>query len=506
MISQVDRLYQLAAAGNVQYRLVEHDLFERFSALSRRFRRELRDAEVVDDEHWTDFLWTLQRYRVDHSIAPLPFDDESVAERLNARELKSWAAQSRSAYPEFYTRTSELIELLGELRSCPDNPLLDQLSTLEVGARGSKALFVRDSRLFLRVQAVIERRFGRGRIAPVGIPDLRSPIARELLYVLGPVSWTPEFVFSAPRAALIQVISFRWQRERWTSRPAFRGGRSAARSVGSGREVPESVPEAEREDPWPEIDWSSVERSANRTLPTDADADANDLISARLILLDGGYGVFLDADDGSTVLTLDVSRTFASRVERVPLRAIEPGMFVLLRTEGGGDYIIPIADQILGPDAEPLRTAQKEWKGLLRQRVRRRGLAAVCADLIENGSQRADEQNVRNWMSLRSIRTQDKADFDAIMVLVGLRLQADNYWKKMGRIRAAHRAAGFEIRRRLLEQVGLAAAGDLSKGRIDFELPGVDGGRLSAFRVEDIAATLRSVPSFQLGRPFILEG
>jgi hypothetical protein len=79
----------------------------------------------------------------------------------------------------------------------------------------------------------------------------------------------------------------------------------------------------------------------------------------------------------------------------------------------------------------------------------------------------------------------------------------DSYWAQMGRIRSAHRQAGNQIRRQLLREVQAVDLEQLEEsGRMDFQLPGVDGGTLTAFRVEEkLPHRLRVAPS-RIDRPF----
>src|SRR5207248_7601839 len=135
-------------------------------------------------------------------------------------------------------------------------------------------------------------------------------------------------------------------------------------------------------------------------------------------------------------------------------------------------YLVPLADRLLGDGAEQLRHMQREWKQLLQVRVDEVGLDATAAALVSAGCARANRANLRNWLSPRSLRTWDFADFAAIMKFVGLASEAERYWAAMGKLDEAHQRAGFEIRKQLNQQ---AATEDLSnldeEGGIDFTLP-----------------------------------
>ena len=108
----------------------------------------------------------------------------------------------------------------------------------------------------------------------------------------------------------------------------------------------------------------------------------------------------------------------------------------------GGDYIVPVADRVMGRAAKHARERQRYWKDKLRAVVSREGLLATSVLLLDHGSQVANEQNVRNWMSYRNIRTQDKRDFIAIMRATGLEAETEQLWQEMGRIHRAHMRAG----------------------------------------------------------------
>ena len=230
-------------------------------------------------------------------------------------------------------------------------------------------------------------------------------------------------------------------------------------------------------------------------------------IPAKLYLLASEQAVFLDANENTKVLVLDLEidedeEEELHQIKRISLSKVRPGMFLLLRTEGGGDYIVPIANRILRDKALSLRSMQDQWKGLLRRAVETRGLLAVSIELLDYGSKRANETNVRNWMSSRSIHPNDDEDFRAILKLTGLEGKAYEYQDAAEQIESAHRKAGFYIREQLLKQVPNADLRELHKrGFMDFELPEADGGSLTAYRIEHISREVSSIPVSRIGRP-----
>ena len=71
----------------------------------------------------------------------------------------------------------------------------------------------------------------------------------------------------------------------------------------------------------------------------------------------------------------------------------------------------------------------------------------------------------------------------------------------MGIIDSAHRQAGQRIARLLLREVRKSDMDQLSRvGRMDFTLPGVAAGMLSALRVQSFNVEAVPVPVHRLGR------
>ena len=90
-------------------------------------------------------------------------------------------------------------------------------------------------------------------------------------------------------------------------------------------------------------------------------------------------------------------------------------MFLLLKTSGGGDYIVPLANRILGSEADKLRASQKGWKDRLRKLKNNNGTDWVINELRSLGCSIASPTNLRNWMSYRGIKTSQFSHFQAIM-------------------------------------------------------------------------------------------
>lgn len=499
-IATADALHAFAATRRIKYHAVSHESFGRFTKLLHNLAVKLGQLELWEDDHWSNAMWTLRRFRSGHSAAPLAFDDPALLTEL-ARKHSYWLQQAVEAYPpDLAEVASQAFTALDTLRVRADNPLLTELQLIgpELGDR--PLVILRQRRLVEAVRSVIAAQPGFSDVTVYAVQDLTPDVLGSSVVVFGPFRWYPDSIFAAPHAPTLHVIAFSWHAEEWRGRPSF------LHQGNTGESVSGTVSRIDTyEDPWPQVDWQAIERRARRSVAAEhAGEQEPDSVEARLFVLDDELAVYLDADEASTVGVLEVAGTTVS-VERLPTRAVQAGMFVLLRTEGGGDYIVPVADQILGIRAEVVRTAQKFWKTKLRMLVVRQGLSKVSKRLRELGSKRANEQNVRNWTSPRTIRTQDRSDFNAIMELVGESVSSEHYWNLMDQIDEAHRRAGHYIRKLLLDKVRAASPEELLVGRIHFELEGAGGGCITAFRVEEVAPATASVPAALIATPFSME-
>ncbi len=130
--------------------------------------------------------------------------------------------------------------------------------------------------------------------------------------------------------------------------------------------------------------------------------------------------VSIEAGGNAQVRIIDLNETRISASVWFLSSQIERDMYILLRSAGGGDYVVPVADRLLGEHADELREMQQTWKARLRLLVKREGMDETVATLNRHGSRIASYQNIRNWMNDRSIATEDYEEFSAILEPVGL--------------------------------------------------------------------------------------
>lgn len=487
-------LYDCAASRQVQYHKVEHPVFERLCEASRRL--ESAAGDHAHDPLLRPLIRDARRVRLELSTAPLLFNDEAVGRRLQCASYEAIARKVRLVYPAIADAVGEVAGLLRDLLASDVSPLRERVVSLS-GRR--TALLTKASGLVEAVRASLRTKPATKPVEVMDVESIRSARPYGRLIVCGPAHWFPDYVFSAPRSADIHVVSYRWQSSEWREQHAF---------FATAGPEPQAIPRVTTRpvsnlavEDWPTLDWEAISLNALKSGREEAALQGADEVESRLFILSGDLAVYLDCR--ATVLVIDSEAEDNQRVKRLLPDNIEPGMFLLRRTVGGGDYIVPLANQILGDRAKGHRSLQQHWKEKLREVVAASRepdvssrLIDVSLRLIELGATRADEQNLRYWMSARNISTRDLPHFRAIMQLVGLGAETERYWAAMRQILAAHHQAGRRVRRRLLERVRGVEAENLQwSGQLDFALPNEEGGKLTAFRVEGRAPTRAHVPA-----------
>lgn len=496
-MASVDRFHRYCGNKILRYHPVDYQPFLFLTHLARKFLHEI--GPVDHDNLWFPLVRVVRQYRFTAAVAPLPFNDRALTSNLSEDRLREIAEYARHACPSLGSLAVAVINALLEVARSTEAPLLDKLSELLRETSDDQVVLIRDSRLCQAVETALQSR-GFGDVRVFTGTDVRPMECFGRIVVVGPAGWYDDTVFSAPRAPRIDVVYFNGLHGRWRPNSVF------VRPLGIGSAADEEIDrdgDAETDERWPEIDWRGVLRQA--TGQEQPGAAAPELVEARGFSLYGGEVVFLEDGDTAKSLVIDLEESGDRLVRRIPTRRIQPGMFVLLRTGGGGDYVAPLADHVLGSRAAFLREKQRHWKQLLRQEIACHGLSSVTARLHDLGAVRNDESNVQYWASERCIHPRDPADFEALLRLVGLDDQVRNYWTWMHWIFRAHVKAGHIIRRRLLEQVRHADLSNLrGTGRLEFVLSETEGG-LVALCVEAVAPETIWIASSRIARPFVGE-
>lgn len=519
-IEPVTELYELQSVSQVSQVVVEHACFKEFCFRLRGLSQAIKE---IDDTCWQQPLRKLRHYRFDHCAAPLGFGNEWIMPPQKLAELKLDLEICTDYYPKLKTEVGNLMGSLARLVDENDNPMMIEIVN-QIQSVGHLAVLLKESRHIPMFAEVVEASGLSESIEILSQQQLRKVESSfGTILCIGSSRWYKEFIFRTPRSKNTRVIRFGWladsdcrstplfkgwnaTRRELETRKKIRAASSSAPSITSGVLTMDNQDWLHDEELVPRFDLSVI---ANKFVSRDPDRQEGryDAV-ARLFELEGNRGAFLESADGSRALVIDLDENSTGLVSRMSTSAITPGMFVLLRgdPEEDAEYIIPIADLILGKRATNLREFQRRWKSALRSLTASIGVTKIIGYLRDEGSTIANETNLRNWLSPRNIRTDAEKDFFAIMRVIGMKDVEEKCWRYAMQIDSAHRRAGRRIRTELLRQVREADLTELEKlGEMRFELEGLGGKPLMALRVVRVSDFTSNVAHHHLNKLFDLE-
>jgi len=486
-LAQARRYYDVAQSASLTWRPVEHEGIERFSTAVYGLSRSARALD--DDTGWREFLYPARRARNILTTVPLCHSHPAlgVTPLLDQLERSLPALRVYGGH-EAGKLGAEAAAAGREIVAAGDAPLLDAVLSVLPRTGTACAVLVPIPEYTDPVERHLHELAERPDVAVLSRYHMANLDTIGRLVVIGPLYWYDrhEYVLTSPRASEIAVLKWSWFREQQPPRAQLEGSRggvavrmrplpapSSGHSIGAGEERVR-------------IDWVSLGRELSRS----ADTDAWDVVPARAAVLAGRHAVLLPESGDRLVWLLDPQAPPEHRVARVDVADLEPGHVILLRTSGGGDLIVPIADEILGRSAPELRRLQRLWKSELASWARtHRSIRRATAELRRRGCSTANTQNLRNWLGERSLRTESQSDWRAMMVVIALSSQGEEIWHAMGRLHSAHIEAGRSMARRLRDVANTVLLDTLhSVGTQAFTLP--SGGSVTAFRIESFSPSL----------------
>ena len=489
-------IYAVAAHAEVSWETVDHPLFQEFSLGITDLDKAL--GEYRDHDFWQDTCLQLRRIRFAITVTPLPFRDPALGVAHACAELGPRVVRANAQYSgEPAQRLAYLHELLKKVAECHDNPLGDKVLAIasETAATG---LLLPNPRYQGAVTRFIDTYAADSALSVLTPRELSVHPPMTSLIVIGTsyLYRNDRHVVVSPRAFAVYLVRWAWVNDSFPDPDIFTESRR-----GEWARATSPTPRASRRrldgaDIVPHIDWRAIEERVGER----GAARPGELVLSKVLLLTGGWAVAVSGEAG-TIRVVEPDLGGAERIPDCDVDEIEVGDFVLLRSQGGGDLVVDIANQELGADAKVLRSLQREWKIALRDSVGASTRGAVARQLRALGSKHANINNLRNWMSPRSLRTGHMDDFEAIMKLIGRESETAKFWSAMDKLENAHRRAGHRIRQMLINVVADADLQRLeTEGIMEFELEDKVGGSLTAYRVEEVAPELIEVSEHRVGR------
>jgi len=514
-IGSATGVYETASKCEITRHWIDHAGLAEVSHSLRALIQSL--GSEAEEDFWQRLLGPVRRLAFALCSTPLPFDRAAAATCIDWDKLHRQVRLCQQQYPDSHAVLASLVQKLQILSTEAGTPFTEPLELLHRES-GGISVVLRNPRMNQAVATYFAASHRLRKARVVSARQLREAQLCDVLVAIGPCGWFPDYVFSAPRAARIHVVSFRWIRDPWKPGPVFLNGSGSATDksrkhyigalpqiTGQAASTNPAVPGLQPLDLLPPLPPFGKAGSRIAGLQPSA---GEETLPAKFCHLSGGRAVFVSAEEGASSLVIDLSEIGDSAVGRVPADELEPELYLLLRTSGGGDFIAPLADRILENRAEERRAQQAEWKDRLVAAAQdrfgtlsRRELAArVARDLRSQNLSEARPANVHYWMSSKCIHPRNEEDFTAILAFAGLADKTRELWEAMGEIERAHRMAGHAIRQMLLQRIATSSLEPLERdGEMAFDLGEQDGGTLSAFQIMDISAEEFEVPVDRIG-------
>jgi hypothetical protein len=512
-LKEIDEKYRVSGNAEIIMALANE---RRIFALARALYVVINElSSVVDEGLWNRQIRVLKNYLNRLRSTPLPSSfvlDEEQAVNKSMASIKSM----EGVIGEVAARSaSRLEEPLSRLQDSSHDPLTDLLIKIIFESEGNsynlilhKKEFVPEVQDHLNISGLSEYYSVYDAGSYRRIPDTGSTV------IIGPPGWLPRHQIFELLSEKTYFALLKWDRrsfdltcdmpEEITYRglmPVITEVKMADSEVDSGGSDKPDDPSVETLDELePVTDWDRIKRAGY------ASAREHEATrSARIYRLAGGYAAFLPAADDANIKVLD--GTSLEPVQRSPDQ-IEPGDYLILRLERGGEIIEEVANALMGKEAEKRRALQREWKHHLAEHIDQQGIRVMVSRMRDLGSETASRVNLRRWTSMDNIRPHDPEDFRAVLHAIGLGDRAAMFQQEMDIIFRSHHQASSELRKMLNRQLSDAdiATEELeSDGVLKINLAVEGAGELGILRVIEISDETADVPVYRLRTPFSIE-
>lgn len=468
---------------------------------------------------WPEIVSALKKYRYEISVLPLPFTSGAILTETLIEQINHARQICTTAFPEQIVNIENIHTLLSEL-TAPTHPFMEWINKEYLSSDTEFPvinLCLPSAKYIPVVEAYLksQREFGKQIFNLLNPIQLKGFEIYDRIIFCGTTSIysrnqfsNREYIWRSPRSLQLFFLSFSWIEDRFVPKPDFdiqsnkchiaihRERVLESRTTERGRDDNTGSSSIRFDDFYiTPLDFTTEKASSSHPDYHEYDYTC----TALTVYLEDGSFVYKDAETSSRIAYF----TPETRTKKVANTDLETGMFLVVRTEGGGDSIAAVADLLMGKKAEEMRAKQDEWKIAFRKRLYSYSdLSEAVSALLDCGSQIASEPNIRNWRSEETIKPKDFRDFLAILNFSGITENVDDYWNNARNIFRMHIKAGHEISRLLHRQINQASIDNLEKyGRIDIQIGGLTG-KLSIIRIESVPKAVLTKPVSQMNRLF----
>lgn len=491
-LDEIDSVYSSCAeAGHAGWSVVEVSWpeLERLHGAIKLLDAELRRHDLA--EEWSGFTGFFKRFRFFLTTTPLA--PTELLEEMEKWRFSGKPNPLREALPssDLVGHVSQgVVEAFEKLMKVSENPLwraaIERIPKSESDESDESdderigiAIVCPNTRLKERISILVDSLEVEIDVWVLRPSELKGVWLYHQLIVFGPSSRHErdgtEFLFKSPRADSLVLFtpSFFPTRvpgiydfsgsvrsfaayEKAFEIPTFSNGSVERISYQQDIEVPEELEPSSDADPDKEwLESLPVLRFAEFSGGNNGDEMDDDSVVSRPVILAQDSIAFLP-EDGWVYRIIECESDesegyLCETVEHTKNTDIAVGDAILFSTEGGGEMIEEVADHLLGADCRRFRELQAIWKQALLNKVNEFGLVSVSRELTRLGAKSALRINVKNWCRPWNIAPGKFSDFEVVLSFCDLQHLEEEMITASGRLRSAHRSAGFKLSGKLIE-------------------------------------------------------
>ena len=233
-IGSAIEVYGNASRCEIVRHWVDHPMLADVSRLLRGLVQSLGDEAA--DEYWRQTLGPVRKLAFSFCSVPLPFERVAVAAAIDWGKVHRQTRLCHQTFPDSQESLANLVQMLERLSVEKSSPLVGPLEDLHRQG-GSLSVMIRNPRMNQSTSAYFADNPSLRNARVVSAAQFRGAHMCDVLAVIGPCGWFPEYVFSAPRAATIHVISYRWIRDVWKPGPIFLHNSNATEGKNSNHRI-----------------------------------------------------------------------------------------------------------------------------------------------------------------------------------------------------------------------------------------------------------------------------
>ena len=163
--------------------------------------------------------------------------------------------------------------------------------------------------------------------------------------------------------------------------------------------------------------------------------------------------IFIESSVKHTIAQIQGEDATCVDVVKTNTHQLEEGSLLIITSSGGGDQIVPIANDLIGPDHILFRELQATWKSGLKALISKIGTAKLAKRLTTLGAARSCEVNVRNWASDYTLGPESEEDLKAIIKVCDTVRPYNDFLNAIKELRRAHTRAGHKIHKILGQKI-----------------------------------------------------